>query len=146
MVFFQVLGFLTCVVEQFLQFLQVYMRNFKKNITVLLLSSTLNCSIAHYWWLTHERCFTVNNRDCCGFQYQEKVEKVEKHSEGGLLVQISLLKLMMKTESLYEKTRSVVNISSEYTSLQKLDRRQVWNFWHFSAHKFNTYIDLLLTF
>ena len=72
---------------------------------------------------SHERCFTVNNRDCCGFQYQEKVEKVEKHSEGGLLVQISLLKLMMKTESLYEKTRSVVNISSEYTSLQKLDRR-----------------------
>ena len=70
-------------------------------------------------------CFTVNNRDCCGFQYQEKVEK---HSEGDLLVQISLLKLMMKTESLYEKTRSVVNISSEYTSLQKLDRRQVWNF------------------
>ena len=68
---------------------------------------------------------------------KKKLKKVEKHSEDGLLVQISLLKLMMKPESLNEKTRSVVNISSEYTSLQELDQRQVWNFWHFSAHTFN---------
>ena len=59
---------------------------------------------------------------------KKKLKKVERHSEDGLLVQISLLKLMMKPESLNEKTRSVVNISSEYTSLQELDQRQVWNF------------------
>ena len=41
--------------------------------------------------------------------------KVYKHLKGGLLVTISLLKLMMRPKSLYEKTRSVPNIPSEYT-------------------------------
>ena len=36
--------------------------------------------------------------------------KSKKHLEGGLLVIISLLKLMMRPESLYENTRSVANI------------------------------------
>ena len=36
--------------------------------------------------------------------------KSKKHLEGGLLVTISVLKLMRRPESLYENTRSVRNI------------------------------------
>ena len=43
--------------------------------------------------------------------------KVYIQLECSLLVTISLFKLMMRPESLYEKTRSVVNILSKYTSL-----------------------------
>ena len=41
---------------------------------------------------------------------KKKTPKVKKHLEGGLLVTISLLKQMTRPESLYENTRSVVNI------------------------------------
>ena len=40
-------------------------------------------------------------------------------------MKISLLKPTMRPESLYEKTRSLANISSEYTSLVGISERSL---------------------
>ena len=69
-------------------------------------------------------------------------KKYNYDSKVGLLVIISLLKLMTRPKSLYENRRSVVNI---FLLLLQLDQRGVWSFWHFSAHTFSTLIGLLLT-
>ena len=72
--------------------------------------------------MTHARKMfysTVNGSDCYGFQFQENKiydsKSLKTLLECSLSVTISLFKLMMRPESLYEKTRSVANISSEHT-------------------------------
>ena len=89
---------------------------FKKNATVFLLSTILNPSQSalHMLLMTHTRkmFYNFNNSDCYGYPYSKSLKTFRRWS----LVKISLLKLMMRPEPLYPKTRSVVNISSEYTS------------------------------
>ena len=58
---------------------------------------------------------------------------------------ISLLKVMMRPKSLYEKTRSVVNITSEYTCLVGLKKSLDFLTLLINTHTFKFYIDLFLT-
>ena len=66
----------------------------------------------------HERCFRVNNSDCYGFQCQDKTydSKSLKTFRRWSFSNNFTVETDDKAESLYENTRSVANISSEYTS------------------------------
>ena len=84
--------------------------------------------MTHAWKMFYS---TVNGSDCYGFQFQEikyDSKSLKTLLECSLLVTISLFKLMMRPESLYEKTRSVANISSEYTHHFSWIKEESWVF------------------
>ena len=92
----------------------VYIQNFKKD-TVFLTSTILNCSQSALHVTDNSRMKDVLQLTTAivmasSAKKKNKTPKFLKHSEGGLLVIISLLKLMMRPISLYENRRSVAKI------------------------------------
>ena len=66
----------------------------------------------------HERCFTVNNSEWYSYQWQDKKcnSKSFKTFIRWSFSDNFTVETDDKAKSLYENTRSVANISSEYTS------------------------------
>ena len=98
--------------------------------------------MTHAWKMFYS---TVNGSNCYVFQFQEikyDSKSLKTLLECSILVTISLFKLMKRRESLYEKTRSVANISSGYTHYFSWIKEESWVF----DTLVHTHLTLKLTF
>ena len=148
------LRFLT-LVEQFSMTQPVYLRNFKKGYRFSIIHhfELFPKCIAHYWWLTHKRRFTVNNSDFYGFQYQENIYIYIYDSKS-----LKIFRKWSFSDNFTIETDNEARISFKkdkicskhfkWVSFFSCIREESGIFYPIfdSAHTFNTSIDLLLTF